>query len=128
MARVLVVDDQAEGREAVSRFLAVRGRRLTAAANGEEALERLVTDRPHVMIVDVRMPNLDGVGLLEARRAYRRWNRLPVILLAADAGPDELRRARDLGVSRVFEKEMYDLRELESAVDACLTPPPSPDC
>jgi CheY-like chemotaxis protein len=83
MARVLVVDDQAEGREALSRFLAIRGHRLTAAANGEEALAKLLTDRPDVMILDVRMPKLDGMGLLEALRSYRRWRRLPVILLAA---------------------------------------------
>jgi CheY-like chemotaxis protein len=124
MARVLVVDDQAEGREALSRFLAIRGHRLTSAANGEEALAKLLTDRPDVMILDVRMPKLDGMGLLEALRSYRRWHRLPVILLAAEARPDELRRARDLGVSHIFHQPTCDFRELGTVVDECVISPP----
>jgi CheY-like chemotaxis protein len=127
MAHVLVVDDHDEGREVVSRFLAGRGHRPTGASNGEEALARLLTDRPDLMILDVRMPRLDGVGLLEILRSYLRWHRLPVILLTAEATPDELRRVRDLGVSHVFQKTIYNLCELGSAVDACLTPPPPPD-
>ena len=120
MAQVLLVDDHLDGREAVARFLAMRGHQSTAAWDGREALSRLLTDRPDVMILDVRMPRLDGLGLLELLRAYRHWTKLPVILLTAEATPDELRKARDLGVSHVFHKARYNLDELVAAVDECV--------
>jgi CheY-like chemotaxis protein len=125
MAQVLLVDDHLDGREAVARFLAMRGHQSTAAWDGREALSKLLTDRPDVMILDVRMPRLDGIGLLELLRAYRHWTKLPVILLTAEATPDELRKARDLGVSHIFQKGMYELEELVAAVDQCITPKPT---
>lgn len=125
MAQVLLVDDHLDGREAVARFLAMRGHQSTAAWDGREALSKLLTDRPDVMILDVRMPRLDGLALLELLRAYRHWTKLPVILLTAEATPDEIRRARDLGVNHIFHKTMYELDELASAVDECVRPQPA---
>jgi two-component system capsular synthesis sensor histidine kinase RcsC len=72
------------------------------------------------MILDVRMPNLDGISLLEILRSHLHWAQFPVILLTAEATPDELRRARDLGVSHIFQKGMYELEELASAVGECV--------
>jgi CheY-like chemotaxis protein len=120
MAQVLVVDDHHDGRDVVSRFLRLRGHQPTGAADGQEALSKLLTDRPDVMILDVRMPNLDGLALLEVLRSYLRWTKMPVILLTAEATPEELRKARDLGVNHVFHKAMYDLNELVAAVDECV--------
>jgi CheY-like chemotaxis protein len=120
MAQVLLVDDDLDGREAVARFLALRGHQSTAAWDGREALSKLLTDRPDVMILEMGMPRLDGLGLLELLRAYRHWTKLPVILLTAEATPDEIRRARDLGVSHVFHKTTFKLDELARAVDECV--------
>jgi DNA-binding NarL/FixJ family response regulator len=127
--RVLLADDDGLVRSGLRALLDAE-EDLTVvgeAADGREAVERARALRPDVVLMDVRMPRLDGVGLLEILRSYLRWNRLPVILLTAEATPDELRRVRDLGVSHVFQKTIYNLCELGSAVDACLTPPPPPD-
>ena len=125
MAQVLLVDDHLDGREAVARFLARRGHQSTAAYDGREAMSKLLTDRPDVIILDMRMPRMDGIGLLELLRSYRQWTKLPVILLTAEATPDEIRQARDLGVRHIFRKTQYDLEELSTAVDECVTPPPT---
>jgi CheY-like chemotaxis protein len=125
MAHVLLVDDHLDGREAVARFLDLRGHQSTAAVDGRDAMSKLLTDRPDLIILDMRMPRMDGIGLLELLRSYRQWTDLPVILLTAEATPDEIRQARDLGVRRIFRKTQYNLEELAAAVDECLAPPPT---
>ena len=65
---VLVVDDEPMVREALSRALEEAGYRCTAAANGKEALSQLQKDRYPVMLLDLRMPGMDGIKVLEAVR------------------------------------------------------------
>jgi two-component system KDP operon response regulator KdpE len=125
MAQVLIVDDHAGARETVAHLLALRGHQSTGAIDGREALSKLLTDRPDVVVLDMRMPRLDGLGLLELLRAYRRWTKLPVILLTGEARPDEIRRARDLGVNHVFHKTTFKPDEFADAVDQCITPKPT---
>ena len=125
MAQVLLVDDHLDSREAVARFLGLRGHEVTAAWDGREALSRLLTDRPDVVVLDVRMPRMDGVGFLQVLRSYVQWKKLPVILLTAEGTPEELRKARELGVNHVFRKADFDLDELCVAVDECVAPPPT---
>ena len=120
MAHVLVVDDEGDSREFVSRFLGRLGHRVTTAQDGRDALRRLLTDAPDVIVLDVRMPNLDGVGLLEVMRSYLRFHDLPVILLSAHARGSEIERARGMGVRHVFHKASFKLEELADAVDDSL--------
>jgi CheY-like chemotaxis protein len=120
MAQVLVVDDERDSREFVSRFLGRLGHRVTAALDGRDALRKLLTDKPDVIVLDVRMPNLDGVGLLEVLRSYLRFHDLPVVLLSAHARGEEVERARRLGVRHFFHKASFKLEALADAVDDAL--------
>lgn len=64
---VLVVDDTLTYREMVSAILSRRGYRVSRAANGREALERLsAAFEPHIILLDLVMPVLDGIGVLQA--------------------------------------------------------------
>ena len=71
----------------------------------------------------MRMPRMDGIGLLEIMRAYLRWNRLPVIVVTGNAEPQEMTRARELGVEYIFHKANFQLAELGEAVEAVCHPP-----
>jgi CheY-like chemotaxis protein len=117
VARILIVDDEGDSLEFVLRFLRRQGHEVTSAADGEEALAKLVTDRPDAVVLDVRMPKLDGISLLEVLRSYLRWYHLPVLLLTAHATPDQMRKACDMGVVYIFHKAQLSLPELAAAIN-----------
>jgi CheY-like chemotaxis protein len=123
MPHVLVVEDEKDSRDFVAEYLKREGHTVNTAADGETALRKLLTERPDVAVLDVRMPKMDGIGLLEVLRSYLRWNTLPVILVTGQATPEEMRKARDLGVVHIFHKAAFTLTELGEAVQSVCHPP-----
>ena len=117
MAYVLVVDDEGDSREFVAKLLERRGHRVARAENGRKALKELLNGQPELLVLDIRMPELDGIGLLEVLRSYLRWHDLPVIILSAHGSDAEIQRAREMGVSQVFHKANFNLADLAAAVD-----------
>jgi CheY-like chemotaxis protein len=99
MAMILVVDDHAEVRKSVVRLLASNGYEAMAVAGGREALLFLQTQAPGLVILDLNMPEVDGLDVLRAVRTDARIVGLPVVILTATAD-DELRRSEvvSLGV------------------------------
>jgi CheY-like chemotaxis protein len=120
MAHVLVVDDEGDSREFVTRFLIRQGHRVTGAQDGRDALRKLLNDDPDVLVLDMRMPNLNGIGLLEVLRSYLRWQTLPVIVVSAHASGDEINRASAIGVRHFFHKANFKLEALADAIDDVL--------
>src|SRR5690349_6805101 len=98
MPHVLVVEDERDSADFVTRFLERQGYAVTWATDGHAAMKSLIHNTPDVVVLDVRMPNVNGVSLLETMRSYLRWYDLPVVLLTAHATPGELGRAKELGV------------------------------
>ncbi len=86
--RVLVVDDNADMREYVSRLLAQAGYDVEATPDGLAALCAARQSLPDLVLADVMMPGLDGFGLLRELRADKRTSTLPVIMLSARAGEE----------------------------------------
>jgi CheY-like chemotaxis protein len=116
MAYVLIVDDEPDSSEFVERYLNREGQRTAVVPNGREALAALINGRPDAMVLDVRMPEMDGITLLEVLRSYLRWNNLPVILLTAHANRQQMDRARELGVQYIFNKANFTLVQLLRAI------------
>lgn len=68
-ARILVVDDEASNRTALERILVRENLEVVHAADGEEALQRVRLDRPHLMLTDFKMPGMTGLELLKLARS-----------------------------------------------------------
>jgi PAS domain S-box-containing protein len=83
--KVLVVDDNADMREYLTRLLSAGGYQVEAVADGREALETVRTRVPDLIVSDVMMPRMDGLSLLAALRAEPRTAPVPVLLLSARA-------------------------------------------
>jgi CheY-like chemotaxis protein len=120
MPYVLIVDDEPDSSEFVQVYLEREGYQTGCVPNGREALAALINGHPDAMILDVRMPEMDGIALLEVLRSYLRWTKLPVILLTAHANKQQVERARELGVTHVFHKANFKLADLHTALQEIL--------
>jgi len=103
--RVLVVDDHATNRELARLFLAGVGAEVTEAANGEEAVQLAAGQPFDVILMDVRMPRLDGPGALLRIRAEQGPNAAtPILAFTADVDESSARELRGWGFQDVVEK------------------------
>jgi PAS domain S-box-containing protein len=87
-ARVLVADDNADMREYLARLLHTAGYQTTTVTDGQAALDAVRAEAPDLVISDVMMPRLDGLGLVTVLRADARTAAVPVLLLSALAGQE----------------------------------------
>ena len=126
VAHVLVVDDEPDSREALSRMLQRRGHRATPVPNGREALAVLTGSTPDLIVVDLRMPQMDGIMFLEVVRSYLRLRHIPVMIMTAYPESPDLARAQALDVRATFTKGEGDFGKLLDAIDNEVgVPPPS---
>ena len=70
MARILVVDDEPDSVELLQEFLTSKGYKVVTASSGEEALRKVKEERPHLVLLDVRMPGMNGLDVLRKVREF----------------------------------------------------------
>ena len=116
--RILLADDNADMREYVRRLLEQR-HQVVAVENGVAALEELRKASFDLVLTDVMMPLLDGVGLLRAIRSDPSTAALPVILLSARAGTESSLQGMEAGADDYLVKP-FSARELLARVEAHL--------
>jgi two-component system KDP operon response regulator KdpE len=114
--KVLVVDDEAAIRKAVSRALSSRGFVVEVAAGGEEALGSVRTFDPDLMVLDLNLPELDG---LEVCRRVRAWSAVPILVLSVREEEADKVAALDLGADDYLTKP-FGVDELMARVRALL--------
>src|SRR5918996_146319 len=81
--KILVVDDVQRNVKLLADILAVKGYEVIVAASGAEALERVRSDRPDLVLLDVMMPGMDGYEVCAAIRSEPAGRMLPVVLVTA---------------------------------------------
>lgn len=119
VTRVLVADDDEDIRAFLEITLQLAGFEVLLARDGEHALELAHRDHPDVIVLDVMMPNLDGLAALEKLRADPRTSHLPVMLLTARARTDDAIDGLDRGADDYLTKP-FDPDELIARVRAAL--------
>jgi DNA-binding response OmpR family regulator len=100
--RILVVEDDHDVRELIRTRLESAGYEMHTARNGSEALGRIAVVKPHGMVLDINMPELDGFGVLEALKTQGAL--FPVLVLTARHAADDVRRAISLGAKDYLTK------------------------
>jgi len=83
--RILVVDDDADIRDALEQVLLSAGNRVSTAKNGKDALDLIQTIRPDVILLDLMMPVMDGFRFREAQKQDRTLADIPVVIISAVA-------------------------------------------
>lgn len=117
MSTVMVVEDCQPARDVVMRILKREGFDVIGASNGNEAWELLRQQtRPDLLLLDVMMPEMDGMTLLSLLRQDPRTRDLPVILLTALSDEGRMMRARELGVREYLVKTRFSYDDLINQV------------
>ncbi len=116
-ARVLIADDDRAIRDALTRALALEGYDVVQANDGPTALAVIESTQPDVAILDVMMPNIDGLTVCRVLRAER--NRLPVLMLTARTETPDRVAGLDAGADDYLAKP-FDLDELLARLRALL--------
>lgn len=120
MASILIVDDDADAREPLARFLRKAGHQADCVPNGRDALASVLTETPDLVILDLFMPELDGPLFLEVVRSYLRLQSLPVIVLTALPESPMVDRVRHLKVNCILVKTKASLEDIQRCVDEVL--------
>jgi CheY-like chemotaxis protein len=130
MYPILVVEDDRDSRDALAALLRLEGHDVQCAANGAEALRRILTDTPELIVLDLFMPDMDGAMLLEILRSYWRFRAVPVILWTAHPESLAARQASRLHVDSIVEKGQANFDTILAAIHRSLRElpkPPKPD-
>ncbi len=99
--RVLVIDDEPQILRALRINLSVRGYEVSTAATGAEALQAAAQRKPDVIVLDLGLPDMDGIGVL---KGLRRWLTVPVIVLSARTDSSDKVAALDSGADDYVTK------------------------
>jgi len=103
-ASILVVDDDRLNRTLLARTLAALGHDVVMAANGREALDLMRAREPDIVLLDVVMPELDGIGVLERMKGDPALRSVPVIMVSALEDFDSVVRCIELGAEDYLQK------------------------
>ncbi|NJR61930.1 MAG: response regulator [Cyanobacteria bacterium CRU_2_1] len=103
--RVLVIDDEADIREVAQVSLEIMaGLKVIVACSSREGLAKAETEQPDAILLDVMLPDMDGIATLHHLRANPNTRHIPVIFLTAKVKPSDQRRLANLGVKAVIAK------------------------
>ncbi len=114
MARILIVEDDTQIRELVAETLRGEGYDVATAEDGVVALGRVIADPPDLMILDVRMPRLDGFGVLEQLRDYGLKESIKVLVVSAKTSERDREVGFELGADDYMTKPFSPLEVTEA--------------
>ena len=114
-ALILVAEDERDIRDLLVMFLEIGGFRTVAVPNGQEAVRQAADRRPDLILLDVRMPQMDGLEACAALKAAPDTRHIPVVFLSAYASQKDVDRGLALGAAKYLAKPI-DLEALNQNV------------
>jgi CheY-like chemotaxis protein len=118
---IVVADDVEVCRAFVCQTLINAGYNVVETANGREVLDAVHGDKPvDLLVLDVEMPEMDGLQCLKALREDPKYAALPVMLLTAKADRKFILQARDLKANQYLLKSQFSAQDLLARVSKCL--------
>lgn len=111
--KVLIVEDEAPLRNAVSDILSFEGFQVFQAKNGQEGLDIALTEHPDLILLDLMMPVMDGLTMLEKLREDKEWGKsASVILLTNINDPDKVAQATEAGSYDFLVKSDWNIEDV----------------
>ena len=116
MKQIWIIDDDEEMGRAVALMLQLLDCDVTTFINARLAVQNLLTgETPDLMIVDINMPEVTGLDLIEFLRRRSEWKNIPIVMLSSEAADTMVERALQLGADTYVMKPVT-IEELEKAM------------
>jgi len=122
---ILVVEDHDDTREMLQLLLGIFGCRVAAAANGYEGMRLAEQILPDLILMDIKMPRLDGLTVTRMIRSHPTLSKVPIVALSGIATPQFHMEALSAGCNQCLDKPI-DFERLEKIVKALTRPVPRP--
>ena len=121
MSKILYLDDSPDQRHLILMVLGSLGFQIETATDGEDGLHKVKTNRPDLILLDLRMPKIDGFEFLEILKQEDTLKDIPVIVVSAWAGKNQKEKAAQAGAIDFISKP-YDLDRLINIIEKYLPP------
>jgi len=120
MRQVWVVDDDEEMNEAIGLMLKVLDCEVTSFHSARSAAQKFLSGKtPQLLILDINMPEVSGLDLLEFLRRRREWKELPIVILSSESADNIVDKALQLGADAYIRKPAT-VEELEKAMETSI--------
>lgn len=113
--RLLIVEDNHLNRLMLNDYLSFCGYQVLSLAEGANFFDELASFQPHLILLDLKLPDIDGYVLLEQMQQNPKWRKIPVIIVSAFAFRADRQRALNLGACQYFIKPV-NLTELRQSI------------
>ncbi len=123
MSKILVIDDEEGFRGLLDTLLSRKGYEVVLASNGQKGPELFRRERPDVIVLDLKMPEMNGLTVLQQVRQIN--SKQPVIILTGAGTAETEQQVRALGVTEFVEKE-FSMHYLGDALNRLLTKAATP--
>lgn len=120
MKKILIVEDDIALREIYKIRLSAEGYVIVEAENGEDAVGKIIKERPDLVILDVMMPRISGFEMLELVRMTPEIADLKVIVMTALSAEEQRERAENLGALRYIVKSQVGIEDMVGIVKEVL--------
>lgn len=117
--KILVIEDDYANRLFFSEYLGFCGFEVHSLANGLDIECHLKSIQPHLLLLDIGLPEIDGYILLQQIRSYPKWKDLPILVVSGYAFEGDRKKALALGAQKYLVKPVR-LRELSSTIQSLL--------
>lgn len=117
---IMIVDDAPSVRQVVGMALKREGYEVVEACDGKDAAAKLDGRKLHLIICDLNMPNMDGIGFLQHVKATQNYRFTPVIMLTTESAEDKKAKARAAGARAWLTKPFQPSTMLDAVAKVCL--------
>lgn len=114
---ILIVEDSLITRAQLQRILESDGYPVITATNGKEGLEKAKNSKPHLILTDIEMPEMDGFGLIKELKRIDQFKNIPIVVLTSLGSTEHIDRGRELGADSYLVKSQFDQSVLLSTVE-----------
>lgn len=119
--RILLVDDDAETRDIYSQFLQETGFIVDEAENGLDALQRMESAKPDLIMSGIIMPKMDGFTLVQTLKQNIETSKIPIVFLSHLGRQEDEHRSKELGVDDFIVRDTTPLKEVAVRIRALLS-------
>ena len=116
---VLIIEDEADAAELFAEMMRVSGFRVRKTSSSAPAISMMTTEKPDVVLLDIMMPEVSGMDILQQMRRDPALANIPVVVVSAKSMPADIKNGMEAGASTYLTKPVGFL-ELKEAVERAL--------